>query len=152
MARELASNSGELMWRLLRGFRWLDRALQEGLAARGWAPLSGTESEILFFVGSGIRRPSDLARQLGISRQAVHKATRTLVERRLVALEDDPRDGRGKVIVFSPEGAAQRRDAEAIAKQLMRELEARIGKHRLEACATALERDWGDPPVFERGD
>ena len=137
---------------LLRGFRWLDRALQENLAARGWAPLSGTESEIMFFVGAGIDRPSEIARQLGISRQAVHKATATLIERKLVALDDDPSDGRGKVIVFSAEGAAQRREAAEVVKQLERELEARIGKRLVETCANALRRDWGDPPIFESGD
>ncbi len=137
------------MWGLLSGFSWLDRALQENLAARGWAPLGGTESQIMLFVASGVVRPAEIARQLGISRQAVHKATSTLVERKLVILEDDPRDGRGKVVVFSPDGEAQRRDALEILHRLARELERRIGKGRVEACATALRRDWGDLPIFE---
>ena len=105
----------------------------------------------MFLVGAGIDRPSEIARQLRLSRQAIHKATRVLVERKLIALEDDPRDGRGVVIVFSAEGAAQRRDAEEIVLQLERELEARIGKRLIEACASTLGRDWGDPPIFERG-
>ena len=150
MKPEASEKRPALMSGLLRGFRWLDHALQENLAARGWAPLSGTESEIMFLVGAGIDRPSEIARQLGISRQAIHKATRTLIERKLVALEDDSSDGRGKVIVFSAEGAAERRDALEIVQQLERELEARIGKRLLEACASALRRDWGDPPILER--
>ena len=138
------------MWGLLQGFRWLDRALQQSRDARGWAPIGGTESQIMFFVAAGTNRPSEIARQLGISRQAVHKAVHTLVERKLVVLEDDPNDRRGRVIAFSAEGAAERRDTQDIIVQLERELEARIGKRALEACKSALRRDWGEPPVLDR--
>lgn len=142
----------DLMWGFLRAFTWMDRALQENLAARGYAPLGGTESQIMFFVASGINRASEIARQLGISRQAIHKATTTLIERELIALEDDPRDRRGKVIVFRPEGRAQRLDAVEIIERLERELEARIGTRRLKNCASAIRQDWGDPPIFGRGE
>lgn len=139
----------DLIWGLLRGFRWLDSALQENLATRGYARLGATESQIMLFVAASVARPSEIARQLGLSRQAIHKATGVLIERKLVSLVDDPADGRGKVIVFRADGEAQRRDALEIIERLEQELESRIGKRRLEACAHALREDWGEPPAFE---
>ena len=146
-----ALDRGDLMWGLLRGFRWLDRALQQSRDERGWAPIGGTESQIMFFVATGTSRPSEIARQLGISRQAVHKAVHTLVERKLVVLEDDPNDRRGTVVAFSADGAAERRDTHDIILQLERELEARIGKRAFGACKNALQLDWGEPPHLHGG-
>ena len=75
--------------------------------------------------------------------------TGDLAERKLLSLADDPDDGRGKRIVFRAEGEAQRRDALEIIERLERELEARIGKRALDACARALRADWGEPPIFD---
>ena len=152
MSAEANISRADLLWGFLRAFRWLDHALQENFAARGHAPLGSTESQIMLFVAAGIDRPTEIAQQLGVSRQAVHKALALLAERELVALEDDPADGRSKRVVFSPGGEAQRRDAVLIIDRLEQELESRLGKTLFEACAKALRRDWGEPPCFETGD
>lgn len=149
MERAKTHDRTDLMWGMLRGFSWLERCLQENLAARGWPPNGGTESQIMTFVAVGIDRPAEIARRLGMSRQAIHKATKVLIERQLVRLDDDPTDGRGKVIVFAPEGAAHRDDATEIVEQIMDELETRLGARRLSTCAKTLRLDWGEFPIFE---
>ena len=136
----------DLMWGLLQAFTWMDRCLQQNLAARGWQPLSRTESEIMLFVDRGVTSPVDIARALGVSRQAINQATKALIERGLIALDADPSDGRRKVLTFPPSGEAIGRDAVEIIRGMERELERRLGKRRLDALRTAVKEGWGDLP------
>ncbi len=137
------------MWGLLQGFSWMDRCLQENLAARGWQPLSRTESEIMFFVDQGVTSPVDIARALGVSRQAINQATTSMIERGLIVLEIDPTDGRRKVLSFPRSGAAIGRDAIEIIRGMERELEERLGKRRIDALRSALKESWGALPEIE---
>ena len=146
MAQSQAAPRADLMWGLLQAFSWMDRCLQENLAARGWQPVSRTESEIMLFVDRGMTSPADIARALGVSRQAINQATKGMIERGLIALTPDPKDGRRKVLTFPPSGAAIGRDAVEIIRGMERELERRLGKRRLEALRDAVGESWGELP------
>lgn len=139
----------ELMWGLLSGFIWMDRCLQENLASRGWPPVSRTESQILVLIGEGIVRPTEIARALGLSRQAINQAAKPLIERGLVSLDTDPDDGRCKILRVSDEGQPLFANATGIMKGMERELQDRLGKRRVESLRDALMRDWGELPVIE---
>ena len=67
MASTEEAHRTDLMWGLIRAFGWMDRCLQENLAARGWQPLSRTESSIMLFVDQGTTSPVVIAQALGIS-------------------------------------------------------------------------------------
>lgn len=138
----------DLMWGLLQAFTWMDRCLQQNLAARGWQPLSRIESEIMIFVDQGTTSPVDIARALGVSRQAINQATKSMIERGLVSLEVDPDDGRRKVLSFPPSGEAIGRDAVEIIRHMERELRKRLGKQRMDALRDAVKQDWGGVPEF----
>jgi DNA-binding MarR family transcriptional regulator len=140
----------DLMWGLIGAFGWMDRCLQDNLAARGWQPLSRTESSIMLFVDQGTISPVDIARALGVSRQAVNQATKSMVERGLVVLDTDPSDGRRKVLGIPPSGEAIGRDAVEIIVGMERELEKRLGKKRLDTLRSALTKSWGEVPEIER--
>ncbi len=56
---------------LLQAFYWFDDGLQAHLQARGWAHVTRPQSMVMVNIVTGIRRPSDIARNLGVSRQAV---------------------------------------------------------------------------------
>lgn len=149
MASREGPHRTDLMWGLIRAFGWMDRCLQENLAARGWQPLSRTESEIMLFVDQGTTSPVDIARALGVSRQAINQATTSMIERGLVVLETDPSDGRRKVLGFPPSGEAIGRDAVEIIVGMERELEKRLGKKRLDTVRSALTKSWGEVPEIE---
>ena len=149
MERDPGPHRTDLMWGLIQAFGWMDRCLQENLAARGWQPASRTESAIMLFVDQGMTSPADIARALGVSRQAIHQATTSMIERGLVVLETDPSDGRRKVLGFPPSGEAIGRDAVEIIAGMERELEARLGKKRLEGLRDALKQGWGEIPEIE---
>lgn len=132
---------------LLEGFEWFDDGLQSGLQAAGWEPVTRAESMVIMHVLTGTRRPTEIARALRLSRQAVHSTIGALVERGFFELADDPADGRVKLVVLSERGRAMFNDANAIVDGLAAALEARIGKRRMRALREAFEMDWGSPPV-----
>jgi len=146
MARTEEPHRTDLMWGLIQAFGWMDRCLQENLAARGWQPLSRTESSIMLFVDQGTTSPVDIARALAVSRQAVNQATKSMIERGLIVLETDPSDGRRKVLGFPPSGKAIGRDAVEIMRGMEREIEKRLGKKRLDTLRSALTKSWGEVP------
>ena len=137
------------MWALLRSFIWLDRCLQENMTARGWNSLSRTESQMMILVAAGITRPIEISKALDLSRQAINQTTKNLVERGLIQVVPDPDDRRCKVLTFAPTGEAMRKDARATMELMDRELVARLGEKTMGALYEAIDRDWGDTPVFD---
>ena len=95
----------------------------------------------------GIVRPIEIARSLGLTRQAINQAIAQLMEKGLVKLEDDTGDRRCKIVVFASEGEAMRKDARAILRRLEAEL-ARRGERETLDCLRLMENwDWSNPPV-----
>lgn len=140
-----------LMIDLLSAVYWFDEALQAGLRARGHQSVSRSQSMILANIAAGVHRPSELAKNLGVSRQAMSLALGELAARGLVEIEPDPNDGRAQRVVFSPRSVEIRRDAIAVMTSLEEELAGRIGKTRFNALCAAFESDWGAPPLDAEG-
>ncbi|MEZ5946948.1 MAG: helix-turn-helix domain-containing protein [Hyphomonas sp.] len=143
-----ASQQGPLlMWEFLRAFIWLDRGLQQSMEERGWSPLSRTESQVMLLASVGIVRPIEIARNLGLTRQAINQTLSQLTERKLVRLQDDPCDKRCKIVGFAQEGEAMRRDALVVLRTLEAELARRGGRKEV-ACLQHMENwDWSPPPT-----
>ena len=133
---------------LLEGFYWFDEGLQNYLRARGWPEVTRPQSMVMANFVDGVRRPSDIARRLGVSRQAVHVTINQMVELGMLALVDDPANGRVKVIALTPQGEAMRRDAQAAMVALNAELGRRLGASELVRIARLLNSDWGPPMTF----
>lgn len=131
---------------LLQGFFWFDDGLQALLQKKGWGHVTRPQSMVMINILSGIVRPSDIARNLGISRQAVHATINQMVEIGMLEMRDDPEDGRSKRVALSGMGAAMRKDANAAVEALTAELARRIGKANIAALSRAFAADWGDPP------
>ncbi|MEQ9124013.1 MAG: MarR family transcriptional regulator, partial [Alphaproteobacteria bacterium] len=96
-----------------------------------------------------VRRPTELARLLGVTRQSVNTALRELEEKGLIFLEPDPEDARCKQVRFAPEGAAMRAEALEIVLALEAELEERLGAKAVGDLARIVCADWGEAPVLE---
>jgi DNA-binding MarR family transcriptional regulator len=131
---------------LLQGFYWFDEGLQNYLRAKGWSEVTHAQSMIMVNVITGTRKPSDIARVLGISRQAVHATIEQMIAMDLVELVDDPDDGRAKILKLSAGGERRRKDARRAVMLLTRELSARIGKQNVQNLFKAFSIDWGKPP------
>ncbi len=97
----------------------------------------------------GVRRPSDIARRLGVSRQAIHATISQMIGLGMVALVDEPSNRRVKVMALTPLGETMRVDAQQAMVVMGDELGRRLGKARLLEAAQLLHQDWGDPMTFE---
>ena len=140
-----------LMRGLLHSFYWCDEGLQNCLRAAGLQGISRTKSMIMVNIADGVTRASDLARVMGISRQATHQTLVEMERDGLVTLVPDPRDGRAKIVNFSRHGATVGKAAFDAMARVEAELRRRLGPAAVLALKDIVFSDWG-PVVDPAGD
>jgi DNA-binding MarR family transcriptional regulator len=138
---------GRLAAELLAASEWFDTALLARLEQHGWPPLSPTRSRIFLALSGGAIPVSALARQLDVSRQAVHKLLDGLQRDGLVERRIDDRDRRVQLVTLTDRGRALAEDAGRILPELEGELARRIGTDQVDALRTALAHDRGPTPT-----
>lgn len=136
--------TNQLIIALFQRFCWLDEGLQARLHDRGWPDVSRPQSMVMTNIVSGIVRPSDIARNLGVSRQAIHSTINQMVAIGMVKLDPDPHDRRHMIVSLTDTGARMRKDAQAAMDALTDQLADKLGKDRFDALLATLEADWGD--------
>ena len=137
-------HTNQLIIALFQRFCWLDEGLQARLHNRGWPDVSRPQSMVMTNIVTGIVRPSDIARNLGVSRQAIHSTINQMVAVGIVALEPDPDDRRHMVVSLTETGARMRQDAQRAMDALSDQLAERLGQDRFAELIATLEADWGD--------
>ncbi len=128
---------------LLQAFVWFDDGLQSFLQARGWHEVTRPQSMIMANVVIGVHKPSDIARNLGISRQAVHTTINQMVEMGMLELRDDINDRRAKIVAISEMGREMGRDADVAMAAMSAELRKRVGSKNVDNLIKAFSADWG---------
>lgn len=136
-----------MMINLLLAFYWFDEALQSALKESGFPSVNRTQSLVLCDIASGEQRASRIAKNIGISRQAINQVLNGLIEQGLIVTCKDPGDSRALLIDFSPEAAPLRKAGIAALGRIEAELGRRIGAKSLSDLQNALLRDWGPPPL-----
>ena len=137
-----------LLLSLLQGFYWFDEGLQNYFQARGWPSVTRPQSMVMANIVLGVRRPSDIARNMGVSRQAIHATISQMIEVGIVALVDDPTSRRVKVVAPSVTGETMRVGAQQAMVLMTEELFKRLGKTNVLKAAHLLAEDWGPPLTF----
>ncbi len=138
-----------LMRGLLRAYYWMDESLQNGLQRAGYKPRTRTQTMILIHISNGVTRAAELARALGVSRQAIQQQINDLESDELVTQIPDPTDKRANRIVFSEKGAALINQALETLRGAEQTLAMRLGYDSVSALRRALMSDWG-PVVGEQ--
>ncbi len=146
-----SADSDFLIGTLAYALFWMDESLQASLEAAGWERMNRTRSMIMLSITAGINRPAQLARNMGISRQAIHQLLQGMKDEGFLELVPDPDDKRAKIVKFSAGSEGIRKAAQEAISSIERELEARIGKQAFENLKKALAKDWG-PLVIAAGD
>jgi DNA-binding MarR family transcriptional regulator len=132
-----------------QAFVWLDEGLQNYLRRCGWPEVTRPQSMVMTNVVAGVRRPSDIARNLGVSRQAIHITIRQMIDLGLLELIDDASDGRSKVVAIGDMGGKMRENAQEAMRLMTLELRRRIGEAAVDNLKKALAADWGAPLTWE---
>jgi len=136
--------TNQLIIALFQRFCWLDEGLQARLHDHGWPDVNRPQSMVMTNIVSGIVRPSDIARNLGVSRQAIHSTINQMVKLGIVQLEVDPADRRHMIVSLTGLGTRMRKDAQRSMDALTAQIAARLGQDKFDALLAALEADWGD--------
>ena len=136
--------TNQLIIALFQRFCWLDEGLQAWLHDHGWPDVNRPQSMVMTNIVSGIVRPSDIARNLGVSRQAIHSTISQMVKLGIVRLEVDPGDRRHMIVSLTDLGARMRQDAQRSMDALTAQIAAVLGQDKFDALLAALEADWGD--------
>ncbi|MEI4508384.1 MarR family winged helix-turn-helix transcriptional regulator [Sphingopyxis sp. CCNWLW253] len=136
--------TNQLIIALFQRFCWLDEGLQARLHDHGWPDVNRPQSMVMTNIVSGIVRPSDIARNLGISRQAIHSTISQMVKLGIVQMEVDPADRRHMIVSLTDLGARMRKDAQRSMDELTAQIAAKLGQDKFDALFAALEADWGD--------
>jgi len=96
---------------------------------------------------------ASIARNMGLTRQAVQRVVDLLAERGLVEFQDNPHHRRAKLIVLTDAGIAAVAGAEQAVAPLDKEIADRVGRARICDAVQTLEAmnailaDWLDRPV-----
>jgi DNA-binding MarR family transcriptional regulator len=135
-----------------QAFVWLDEGLQNYLRLCGWPEVTRPQSMVMTNVVAGVRRPSDIARNLGVSRQAIHVTLRQMIDLGLLELVDDPDDKRSKMVAIGATGGLMRENAQEAMRLMTIELRRRIGAANLTQLQAALAADWAEPITWSAED
>ena len=131
---------------LLSGVYWFDEALQAALKAKGLVGVTRAQSLLIANIAAGEHRAIRLARNLGVSRQAMSQMIAELESRGILHVAEHPQDRRARVVDFPPSSEPLRSAASQILLELEETLRDRIGARRFEIMRAALMADWGEPP------
>jgi DNA-binding MarR family transcriptional regulator len=129
----------------LSAYRWLGDGMVARLREAGWPEITRSHSLVFAHLDRGGTRATELARRLGVTRQAMHQTVQELVERGFLELAPDPTSQRAKLVVLTRRGKRLLDDAQEIFRELEATLERRIGRKRVARLRRALESDWGEP-------
>jgi DNA-binding MarR family transcriptional regulator len=108
----------------------VQRRLLEGLHAAGFTDLTAAHLTVMLYPPSAGQRPSDLAAQRGMSRQAINYILGQVEQLGYLERRGDPQDQRSKRIALTPRGV----EAGTVMRETVRELERdwarRLGPER----------------------
>ena len=125
----------------------IEAAVRADLARNGFGDVAPAHSALLRNIGEEGSRPSELAADAGVSRQAITKLVDELERLDLVRRDPDPADGRGVIIRYTDRGRAGLAIARKRMLALERDYAARVGAERWAEVRSTLETLFGDAPT-----
>jgi len=129
---------------LVKAIDWYDVSLQSILTGRGLQSFNRTQSVMLIHIAEGIIKPSDIAHDMGATRQNIHAMAKPLIDAHIIEVVPDPDDGRSKQYAFCEDSLELRDTVLKLLKHLDKKLGERIGKSDLKDLKRALSSDWGE--------
>jgi DNA-binding MarR family transcriptional regulator len=133
---------GRLALGFLHASDALNGELLRRLVVEGWPSISQNQSLVFAYLSADGRTASDLARQVGITRQSMQKLLEQLSAEKLILLKSHPDDARSALVVLSARGQRLMVAAQQHLAAIEAEVESRIGVAQLELLRKAMAHDW----------
>ncbi len=118
----------------------LDSLAASVRATTQFAGTTKADAKTFMLISRHSRGLTELARALGISRQAAHKSLKRLIEAQMVSYDYVPGSNRDMIATLTPKGLAARQVGLKIAQQVEQAVEAQIGAADLEVLREILVR------------
>ncbi|MEL7025730.1 MAG: MarR family transcriptional regulator [Pseudomonadota bacterium] len=134
---ELIDHIGVDLWAAAEAWKTL---YTDVMVEQGYGFFGGAGFAILQFIGPSGARPADVARRMGISRQAVQQLVDALEYDGVVERVPDPEDRRGKRIKLTKIGADAHRAGNAVKRQIEDQLRDALGPGGLTALKAGLRQ------------
>lgn len=138
-----------MMVELVKAMNWAHQNMQSEIAKSGMEAFSINQGIVLSHIQLDTRRPSELARTMNISRQAVSVILKQLEDRNIIRLIDDPDHKLAKIVVMTEDTEIMEILTKA-RKTTENRLQDRIGSKNFDKLKSALALSWG--PIGEQGD
>ena len=135
----MRENIGRL---LLQKFQLIENRLLKELNSSEFAPISKAESMIFASLRGNESSLSDIAKALGISRQAVHKTVSELVKRDLLILHLSEKNKSAKLVTLSAKGEHCVQFALMSFKRIEKDICNEIGQEQMEMLINILSKNW----------
>jgi DNA-binding MarR family transcriptional regulator len=129
---------------------WIEERLYERAAHNGYGDITPAMARLFALLAPRPQGLSDLARRLGVSRQAVHKLALEAAALGYIEFIDSPDDARVKRLAFTAKGHAMVRSAEEELQRIEGRLARRMGAERLALLKELLGATW-DEVEAQRG-
>lgn len=125
---------------------WLSQAILSGVKQSDAADLSATQTRLLAVMAGQPTSISELARRMGVTRQAVHKTVMELERRGVLKVQDDPARGNAKLVIYTDKGRELNRQGARIIDSIESRLTAQLGSAKVQHLKKLLAADWGVTP------
>ncbi len=127
---------------LLKGARLLDERALERINRAGGAPVAIRPAHTSLFphIDKEGTRLTELARRLGVTKQAVGQLVGDLEQMGMLERVDDPVDGRAKLVRFTDRGLRGIEHGLSVLRGLESQLEHRLGRRRMRDLHLTLQQ------------
>lgn len=129
---------------LLQRANWIEERIMERALGHGYDKITPAMARLFGYMGGQEVGLSDLARRMGISRQAVHKLAGDAVKLGLIESVSSPDDARVVRLRFTPAGWAMSARAAQDFDDIEEELSARLGIEEVTELKRLLALAWDD--------
>lgn len=123
---------------LLAAFEAMVRSVEHDLARKGHAGFTAANEFALRAIHEGAGNAAELARQLGVSRQAAAKSIVALEQLGYVERRDDPTDARRKLLQVTRRGYEAHKLGAKLFEELRQQWAKTLGADRLAALESTL--------------
>lgn len=134
--------SNDLKELLLRRFKWFEDHIFDQEKNTEYNYLTLAQTRIFALMRGRDMTISDLAKRMGVSRQAVQKTISTLVDHGLLELRVCPNNRSAKLIKITAEGHRLRSRAKKAIENAERDLARKIGPNKVKLLKEVLCEDW----------
>jgi len=124
----------------------LSDTISAAMAQRGYARLTRSQAFVMGQLTLGPCRPSELARRIDVSRQAMQQLLGPLMEMELVEIRPDPNDGRATLVHPTSFAEEFGRAASEELERAETDIAHRIGRRDLNTLRRIVEKGWGPLP------